>query len=369
MKKKLSQTKIKNQLLEMMDDMSKVNPIFKPGNYWKFYEKNILKQILKEDLNLLRSWEGGAGTGSIHSFGGGEMELQRGYKYYFHPFEKHFKKIDNNIIIKFYNSVINKLSKYNKFFSYLSIRSSLARKIFFDKIKKEFDMKYNLIELINPKLLEAKDSNFGEPIGFIRDKKFYTNYFLNILIEYHHINKNFKNVKIKNVVELGAGTGILANIFLQLNKSVKYFIIDIPPTLFIAEYYLRNLGYRIYGYNELKKNNKNFKNFDIILLPTWKLNLLKNINIDLFINQASFQEMEKYQSLYYLNFFKKNSKYLYLRNAINGHSKTKKKGKFGVINPTKMVDCEKILKSSHKIINKELFNYNKNYRSLFKKIK
>ena len=366
MKKKISQKKIKSQLLEMIDDMSKVDPVFKPGNYWKFYEKNILKQILKEDLDLFRSWEGGAGTGSIHSFGGGEMELQRRYNYYFHPFEKQFKKIDNNFIIKIYNSLINRLSKYNKFFSYLSIRSSLARKIFFDKIKSEFNMKYDLIELINPELLKAKDSNFGDPIGFIRDKKFYTNIFLNILIEYHHINKNLKNIKIKNVVELGAGTGILANIFLQLNKRIKYFIIDIPPTIFITEYYLRNLGYRIYGYSELKKGNKNFNDFDIILLPTWKLNLLKNIDIDLFINQASFQEMEKYQSLHYLNFFKENTKYIFLKNAINGHLKAKGKGKFGVINPTRMVDCEKVLKKTHKIISKEIFNYHKNYRLLFK---
>ena len=39
----------------MIDDMSKVDPVFKPGNYWKFYEKNILKQILDEDLDLFRS--------------------------------------------------------------------------------------------------------------------------------------------------------------------------------------------------------------------------------------------------------------------------------------------------------------------------
>ena len=37
-------------LEEIMKDMSSQDELFKPGNYWKFYEKNILKQIKK---NLL----------------------------------------------------------------------------------------------------------------------------------------------------------------------------------------------------------------------------------------------------------------------------------------------------------------------------
>ena len=102
------------------------------------------------------------------------------------------------------------------------------------------------------------------------------------------------------------------------------------------------------------------------MLPTWKLNLLKNIDIDLFINQASFQEMEKYQSLHYLNFFKENTKYIFTKNAINGHLKAKGKGKFGVINPTRMVSRKRFRQKNHKIISKEIFNYHKNYRLLFK---
>ena len=37
-------------LEEIMKDMSSQDELFKPDNYWKFYEKNILKQIKK---NLL----------------------------------------------------------------------------------------------------------------------------------------------------------------------------------------------------------------------------------------------------------------------------------------------------------------------------
>ena len=366
MKNKINEKELKQELLLMMDTMSKVDPIYKPGNYWKFYEKKIIKQILSNKLDQFRNWNGGAGTGSIHSFGGGEMELQRNFNYYFHPFEAKFEIIDNNFFVKIYNSIINRFSKYSNLFSYFAIRSSLARKIFFDKIKQEFENKYELINLMNPKLLVAQDSKLGNPIGFSKDGKFYTNYFLNKLVEYHHIRKGLKK-NIKNVIEVGAGTGTLANIYLQLNKKSKYFILDIPPTLFIAEYNLRNLGYSVYGNKELKTGKKNFIHYDIILLPTWKLHLLKNVKFDLFINVASFQEMEKKQSIFYLNFFKKKTNYIFLKNAKNGHLVTKKSNSLGVIKPTKMVDCEKCLKKTHRTIYKEIYNYNKNYRLLLKK--
>ena len=41
MKNKINEKELKQELLLMMDTMSKVDPIYKPGNYWKFYEKKI----------------------------------------------------------------------------------------------------------------------------------------------------------------------------------------------------------------------------------------------------------------------------------------------------------------------------------------
>ena len=39
-------------------------------------------------------------------------------------------------------------------------------------------------------------------------------------------------------------------------------------------------------------------------MPPWKLELLKDYRSDLFINEESFQEMEKEQSLNYIKIFK-----------------------------------------------------------------
>ena len=364
--------KEKLKLLEiMMKNLNEQNNLYKPGNYWKYYEDNLIKQIKNNNLEEFRKWNGGAGSGNIQSFGGGEMELRRSFGENFHPFEERFKFFDNNFFIKKYNAFINKISKYIPLISIFSFRISIARKIFFDKIKYEFNLLYELIENLDKDLLTSHDSEFGCPIGFYKENKFYTTQFLKSLLHIDFIKKNTNFDKINNIIELGAGIGLLGAAFLKLKKNIKYFIIDIPPALFISEYYLKSLNYKTFGYEEIlnsEKNNINFDSYQVICIPTWRIDLLKNIKADLFINIDSFQEMEKEQTLNYLNKISENTtNYIFLHNAINGHFKTNKIGTFGVLNPTTMQDCEIFLQKSFNIRKKITYNDNKNYKTIFEK--
>ena len=157
------------------------------------------------------------------------------------------------------------------------------------------------------------------------------------------------------MIELGAGIGLLASCFLKLKKNIKYLIVDIPPTLFFSEYYLRNLGFKVFGYKDLKTEtnanlNEIFNHFQVCCIPPWKLELLKDYKSDLFINVKSFQEMEKDQSINYINIFKNCiKKYIYLNNGIKGHAKAPKKGEFGVLNPTSKLDLENELTNMFQI--------------------
>ena len=340
---------------EMMDDAKNQSNLYTAGNYWKYYEKNILRQIKKNDLTKFRSWPGGAGVGNIQSFGGGEVELSRYFKRNFHPFDLQYYKFDNNFFTKKYNSIINKLSVVLPFFSYFALRSTEGRKYYFDKIREHQETLYELIFNLDKDLLETSDSAFGNPIGFYKNNKFYTSSFLRSLKKISFIKKNTDFDKIKSVIELGAGIGLLASCFLKLKKNIKYLIIDIPPTLFFSEYYLRNLGFKVFGYKDLKteKNanlNEIFNHFQVCCIPPWKLVLLKDYKSDLFINVQSFQEMEKDQSINYINIFKNCiNKYIYLNNAIKGHHKSPEKGEFGVLNPTSKLDLENELTNMFQI--------------------
>ena len=91
---------------EMMDDVKNQSSLYVQSyklDYLKYYEKNILKQIKKNDLTKFRSYPGGAGVGNLNSVGAGEQELIRYFKRNFHPFDSRYYKFDNNFFTKKYN--------------------------------------------------------------------------------------------------------------------------------------------------------------------------------------------------------------------------------------------------------------------------
>ena len=85
----------KSLIQSMIKDSFKQDKIFLAGNYWKKYEKKILKQIKENKLEEFRSWPGGAGRGNIQSFGGGDLAYSSKFGRNFHPLEKSFQKFQS----------------------------------------------------------------------------------------------------------------------------------------------------------------------------------------------------------------------------------------------------------------------------------
>jgi putative sugar O-methyltransferase len=344
-----------NQLLDsMMSDLNKQNRLYKPGNYWSFYEKNIVKQIKKNQLDQFRNWSGSAGIGSIHSFNGGDLNISGMFGEYFHPFDEKFLKFDNNFFVKIYNRIINKLSKFFPFFSFFSFRAALGRRYFFDKIKHIENFAYDKIYNLDKELLlSLSDSKVGNPSGFYRNDKFYTISFLNELTKINFLRKNINFNEINSVVELGAGTGLLASALLQFKKSLKYIVVEIPPALYIVQNFLEALGYKTLGYNDVinlkSLNDINIDDYQVICLPSWKIGLLQGHKFDLFVNAESFQEMEPELTENYLNKISPQiNKYIYLNNSKIGHA-VGKKGEFGVLKQTGREHYLTFLKDNFKI--------------------
>ena len=365
---------LKNQLKKMMSDSFKQDKLYQAGNYWKYYEPKIYGQIKKNKFSKFRAWVGGSGSGTISSFGGGDEFLHRRFKRNFHPFDDAFSFIDNSFLIKKYNGLINKLIKIVPALKYFLIRAPEAKEYYLTMYKDLLEQKYFLIKKIDPDLTNISESTFGlnEKKLVSVENKTYTNNFLNQLLYIHDIKRNTDFNSINSVVELGAGIGLLASAMLKLKKNLKYLIIDIPPTLFFSEYYLRNIGFKVFGYKESVKINRFnigeiFVNYDVICLPTWKLKELGHFKFDLFINIASFQEMEKEQSQNYLSILKKNfGRYIYIENLIKGHFKAKRETLFGVLNPTNFDDIDKILTSEFSTIYKET-THETMYKILYEK--
>jgi len=344
-----------NQLLdEMMKDLHRQNKLYKPGNYWSFYEKNLVKQIKKNPLDQFRNWSGSSGIGNIQSLNGGAIHVSGKFGAHFHPFDEKFLHFDNNFFVKAYNWIINKLSKYFPFFSFFSFRASLGRQYFFNQLRNVQNFAYEKFYNFDKDLLTSvSDSNLGNPFGFYKDKKFYTVSFLNELMKINYIKNNTNFAEINSIVEVDAGTGLLASIFLQLKKSLKYIIIEIPPALYITQNYLEALGYKTLGYKDVVNlknlNDIDLKNYQVICLPSWKIDLLKGSKFDLFINVESFQEMEPELVENYLKKISPQiNKYIYLNNGKKGHA-LGKKGEFGVLEQTNQDHYSNFLKDDFKV--------------------
>ena len=272
-----------------------------------------------------------------------------------------------------YNSLLNRLIIYLPFLKFFIIRISEASKYFRDIILEKLYLKRQLTKNLDESLHNIHDSEFGfdkKKITYI-DGNVCSGQFFDALFKINFIKNNTEFKNIKSIVELGAGIGILASAFLKLNRTIKYLIIDIPPTIFFSEFYLRGLGYKVFGYEDFQKQknidiSKIFNEYEVICMPSWKIFELGNFEFNLFINIASIQEMEKEQAINYLSILSKNIKnYIYLENEIKGQPKAKKEGSYGVINPTTFIDIKDKLKSNFEITKQEIEN--SVYKSIFKK--
>lgn len=109
---------------------------------------------------------------------------------------------------------------------------------------------------------------------------------------------------IKTIMELGAGYGRTAFVFLNLMPNVRYFIVDIPPALYIAQKYLSNQFRRkkIFGFRSFRdysEISEELDNSEIAFFLPNQLELLPEKVVDIFINISSLHEMRIDQNEYF----------------------------------------------------------------------
>lgn len=103
-----------------------------------------------------------------------------------------------------------------------------------------------------------------------------------------------------NVAELGAGYGRLAHLFLTMGHQVRYFIIDIPPTLFISQWYLTRAlpgipTFKFRPFSSYAEVASEFSVARLIFLQPHQAKLLPDDLFDAFITISSLAEMTSAQ--------------------------------------------------------------------------
>jgi putative sugar O-methyltransferase len=107
------------------------------------------------------------------------------------------------------------------------------------------------------------------------------------------------------VCELGAGYGRLAYVFLQ-SVPCKYFVVDIPPALHIAQRYLSKVfpDKRVFGFRHIDRFadiESELDGSDLCFFTPNQLALLPPRSVDLTISISSLHEMRLDQIAHYLD--------------------------------------------------------------------
>lgn len=211
-----------------------------------------------------------------------------------------------------------------------------------------------------PNLLEFSESQVGEPIEqFNIEDSYYSRSALNYLTGLSFLKKYNDISNFKTVIEIGGGFGTLGEILHQVLPNVQYIDIDIPPTLFCAEYYLKNtIGTEhVSTYEDIKEHEEiklsTLKKASI--LPSWTIEKLQG-NVDLFVNFISFQEMEPHIVKNYLdNVIRLQAKWILLRNLREG-KQIRSQNRLGVQTPIFSEDYTHML-PNYKLVETNVYPY------------
>ncbi len=151
------------------------------------------------------------------------------------------------------------------------------------------------------------------------DNKLITQHMLISLLEYEKISILTKNKKENlHILELGAGYGRTANIFLSLMNNCKYVIADLPPALHFSKNNLKKFfpNKKIttaFEVNDEEKIKSMLAENDVLFIFPHQIKLFKNKTFDAAIAIGVLNEMEKKMIKKYMGMFEVVSKSLYFK--------------------------------------------------------
>jgi putative sugar O-methyltransferase len=117
-----------------------------------------------------------------------------------------------------------------------------------------------------------------------------------------HLSPSSTNRPI--IAELGAGYGRLGFVLVRA-LSTRYWVFDIPPALFIAEWYLQRVlpGLRIFTFRpfqDFEAVRAELEAADVAFFTANQIALLPDASVDAFVNISSLHEMRQPQIDHYL---------------------------------------------------------------------
>jgi putative sugar O-methyltransferase len=138
---------------------------------------------------------------------------------------------------------------------------------------------------------------FGSPFDIRVGGKLVSQDLANSVLEYQSICSDMEpGFEPGRIVELGAGYGRNAFVFLKVFPKLRYVIVDIPPALYVSQQYLTQVfaGERAFLFREFESYSEIAEEYEVarlaFLLPH-QARLLPEKSCDAFVNISSLHEM------------------------------------------------------------------------------
>lgn len=300
-------------IFSMVEEVKQALPIYHPSQFWSFFS----------DIHMTQLRELG-----IESF---KQNVNQSYYNYvplniWDPFVvsinllKLFGKIHKTNKYELKNPDMNEKEEIwkRKYRCIFQGRTEYQKKLYQNTVGLLIDYaKLNDPEQLMEKLEEPE---LGGPIEMRLNGKLVSQDLANSVLERYSILNSIKHDPCQklNIVEIGAGYGRLAYVFLQ-TSNCKYVIFDIAPALYVAQSYLSLLFknkkiFKFRSFKNFEEIQKEFEKSDIAFFTINQIQYFPENYFDLSINISSLHEMRRDQVSYILNQMSRvTNKYIYIK--------------------------------------------------------
>lgn len=274
----------------MLSDLKKGSSLYRPSNFWVLLNKDHIEKIstsgldnFKRSVNL-RYFSWGIVGIVVHGMHPILYAIRKGN---WKPFlSGKFENYNNNLGVG--------VKRLNFLTAYI-YKTYVCCLFDYVKTTDEFNVfdKLNEPKIGNPFVISYKGKHISQDL-------------CNSIHEFNSVMNSLDRNKISSVAELGGGYGRTAYVFLKMLPKINYTVIDIPPALYIAQWYLSKLfsKEKIFYYRKFKAFSavrKDFEKARIRFLMADQIRLLPKKYVNLFINISSLHEMRRNQIKNYLN--------------------------------------------------------------------
>jgi len=268
---------------EMMSGLRQCDAMYRPTNYWSYYDNHLLPELKTMGLKDFRRRMGSVLT----SFGATDYTTDPIFK--FVPLKLPFPFPGVGRINRLFDGIFRKKLEITSFYPADEVTQYL-----YWVVKKK-------LEGIGADIRKCPTSPWGNPVDLVEiDGALWSTLHLNYCTMWADASQHIEFKPDMIYCELGTGMGRQVEVLAQLYRDATFLMFDIPPQLYVAHQYLRQVfGPRVINYRDAVKlepgadgNIPAAAKGKILLMPSWRLPAWAHAKADIFWNSASFQEME-----------------------------------------------------------------------------